>query len=176
MRDILNNENEDKAQRKRDQQKNHNTTYQKKLKDLKTFVNEETKKEICPVDTKWNKDLQKTEKVHRTKDEVYLNKVNNQYNKLLSRVTKEVAYYLKTDVNDRSDEALNRNKKVLSSIKDLVQVVKNIKELKTTLSDDQRLKVAPSIQAEGVIALQQAKEALVLAGFDSKRQNSLYRL
>jgi len=176
MRDILNNENEGRAQHKRDLQKNHNATYREKVKDLKNFVNEETKTEIVAVDTKWNKELQKVEKVPRTKDEIYLNKINNQYNKLLTRVTKEVAYYLKTDVNDRSDVAITRNKKVLTSIKDLVLVVKNVKELKNTLSDDTRLKVAPAMQEEGVIALREAKEALILAGFDTHRNTRLSNL
>jgi len=174
MRDILNNEG--RAQHKRDLQKNHNATYREKVKDLKNFVKEETKTEIVAVDTKWNKELQKVEKVHRTKDEIYLNKINNQYNKLLTRVTKEVAFYLKTDVNDRSDEAITRNKKVLTSIKDLVTVVRNVKELKTTLSDEQGLKVAPAIQEEGVIALRAAKEALILAGYNKDKNTRLVSL
>jgi len=111
----------------------------------------------------WDKDQKKPVKVNR--DQAHVNKVAAQYNKLLTRVTKEVAFFLKTDVDDRSEATLRKGKLALATIKDLVNVIKSMKELKNTLSDEHEANPIQSVQDEELLALTEAKEALAMVGY-----------
>lgn len=110
-------------------------------------------------------DSKQEKPVKLSKDLIQYNKVCTQYNKLLTRVTKEIQYFLKTNVNDRSDETLARNKKALHTVKELVTVIKAMKELKDTLSDKHLVTAIPQIQEESIKALEDAKIALKMVGY-----------
>ena len=115
------------------------------------------------AETYWDKEQKKHKQVPR--DHQRINKVNAQYTKLLNRVIKEVGFYLKTDVNDRSRGAIATNKQILRGVKELVTVITAVKELKDILSNEKDIKPIQHIEEEQLLQLEEAKQALMMVGF-----------